>query len=384
MIKIGVDAGFDYIKIVSDKDTFTNGPHKGLFKFPFNVFQITDETFRAFKFKPSFMSISQERKDFLIGEYAREQFYEKCSAAETKERMSDFYSTVRFQSDDFRKGILTAIGATIVSKHLTHLTNQEDPDLPYDLSFEEDIKLQIAVPVSLSDELAPLLHPIFKGTHVFDIELGEERQKYHIKANIVMCNICPQAIAALIADTSTDCGFTDNEAYDNFFKYGSILLLDNGYGTLAKVPISASGTINPKECTTTFQYTMKDINERVSHLIESQYGKDFPHYTIENIINNKNGMIKNINVKEIKDSVLPEVASEMVEYLKSQYDNLDIFDAIALVGGTSNALKPNLTPLLAELGFTDDRVRMVTPLLREEKVPVEYAVAVGAYKILGE
>lgn len=361
---IAVDPGFDSMKVVA------NGK---LFKFPFNVVETDERKMSDYKLRDSFMLYQDDLGGtYRVGEYAREILFDN------KSNVDSFYTTERFVSNEFKIGLETAIGIAI--KKNGFLPRQGDLD----------IHLIIALPHACRDKYESTVKGSASGHHKYMLRLGTEKPcRFSYKIEEANVKIISQTIAAMLGETSDDDGYVDEDKYQ-FISEGPTLVLDGGYYTMGMVVISRSGIVDEEKTESDTKHAMANVNEAIVSQVR-EVRQDITHYSVEYLLNVDNGILKYIDSKtgkaakldlrQLRQEKIVEVCNSLIEYLNARYNRLLDFNFVMVTGGTGACFYPHLLEYYNQRDqFLDNTMVLTSSQLNGVNNPIEYAIAIGAYK----
>ena len=359
---IAVDPGFDSMKVVANGKTF---------KFPFNVIETNERKMNDYRLREDFMLL--ERSDgstYRVGQYAREQLYDN------KQEINDFYTEQRFISAEFQVGLDTAIALAIEKNEL------------YDSQANLEIHLIVALPHACRNLYASTIIGAATGPHKFKLRCGRgEVKTYHFNIPEANIHTVSQTIAAILGETSDDNGAVNEDKF-YYLSNGPTLVLDGGYYTMGMVVVSRGGTIDEDRTESNTRFAMANVNAKVAEEIR-KHRSDVNHYSIEYLLGKDSGSIRYMengkavtaNINEIRNRKMTEVCSELIEYLNAKYNNLLDFQYVLVTGGTGFNFYAQILQYYEDAGLMDPEHMMLTSGdLEERRNPIEYAIAIGAYK----
>lgn len=364
---IAIDPGFDSMKIVANREAF---------KFPFNVVETDERRMQDYALRSDFLMYKGRLgTTYRVGQYARELVFENKQQAEDK--MAGFYDEERFVSEEFSVGLDTAIALAIDKVGL--YTNQDDLD----------IHLIVALPHALRDKFASTIIGRATGEHSFSLRAGTDIEKaYHFTIKSNQVKTVSQTIAAILGETSNESGNVDaRKAF--YLTQGPTLVLDGGYYTFGMVAVSRGGTVDNSKTESDTLHAMKNVNMKITDAIR-EVRPDVQHYIIEYLLSKNEGMIRyiskdgkaeTIDLKKIKKHMVREVCTDFIQYLNVKYNNLLDFSYVLVTGGTGASYFRQMLNYYKELGlFNEDNFLLTSSELGGKHYPIEYAIAIGAYK----
>jgi len=359
---IAVDPGFDSMKVVANGKAF---------KFPFNVIETNERKMNDYRLRDDFMLMEKDDgSTYRVGQYAREQLYDN------KKKIDSFYTDQRFISTEFQVGLDTAIALAIEKNGL------------YDDQADLDIYLIVALPHACRNQYAATITGTVAGSHSFHLRCGRgESRKYSFTIQETNIHTVSQTIAAILGETSDDNGDINEEKF-YYLSNGPTLVLDGGYYTMGMVVVSRGGTIDEDKTESDTQHAMANVNEAVAAEIRKQR-PEVNHYSIEYLLNKDDGTIRylengkaaTINIKEIRSQKMFDVCADLIDYLNKKYNYLLDFKYVLITGGTGYNFYPQILRYYEEAGLLDKNHLLLTSgELEGRQNPIEYAIAIGAYK----
>ena len=359
---VAVDPGFDSMKVVA------NGI---VFKFPFNVVETDERKMTDYRLRDDFMLYQDSNGGtYRVGQYARELVFDN------KSRVDSFYTEQRFISEEFQVGLNTAIALAIEKNGLCD--NQSDLD----------IYLMVALPHSCRETYAPTIIGLAAGTHKFKLRCGQDKDKvfrYRIAEKNVFT--VSQTIASILGETSDDTGNVDEEKFF-YLSNGPTLVLDGGYYTMGMVVVSRGGSVDESKTESDTRHAMSNVNQLIADAIKDKR-PDINHYAIEYLLGKDDGIIRYmadgkaavIDLHELRKDKVKEVCTSLINYLDNKYDNLLDFKYVLVTGGTGAAFYKQLLDFYSSTGLIDsEHLMLTTGMLNDKQYPVEFAIAIGAYK----
>jgi hypothetical protein len=305
-----------------------------------------------------------------VGQYAREILFDD------KRAIDNFYTEQRFISDEFQVGLNTAIALGIEKNGL------------YDQQENLRIHVIVALPHACRNAYAPTIIGSATGTHQFSLRCGQGELKffrYTIRDGDVYT--VSQTIAAILGETSDDEGDLDEDKF-YYLSNGPTLVLDGGYYTMGMVVVSRGGSVDEAKTESNTSFAMANVNALVAEAVRSKR-PDIHHYAVEYLLSKDEGTIRymedgraaTIDLKKIREEKLAEVCSDLIGYLNQKYDNLLDFRYVLATGGTGASFYEQMLTHYKAANLLDAEHFMLTSgLLYGEKHPIEFAIAVGAFK----
>jgi len=359
---IAVDPGFDSMKVVA------NG---AAFKFPFNVVLTDERKMTDYRLRGDFMLLrKQDGSTYRVGQYARELLYDN------KERIDSFYTEKRFISDEFQVGLNAAIALAIEKNGLY----QEQPNL--------DIHLMVALPHACRATYAPTITGAAAGVHSFQLRCGRDELKdYQFSIPEANIHTVSQTIAAILGETSDDSGNINEEKF-HYLSNGPTLVLDGGYYTMGMVVVSRGGTVDEAKTESDTLHAMANVNQAVADALHDKR-PDINHYSIEYLLGKdagtirymENGKASTIHIGELRKEKMQEVCSSLIQYLNEKYNFLLDFKYVLVTGGTGFCFYNQILQYYEQTNLLDKEHLLLTKgELNGKSHPIEYAIAIGAYK----
>lgn len=359
---IAVDPGFDSMKVVANEKVF---------KFPFNVVETDERKMTDYRLRDDFMLLTKaDNSTYRVGAYARELLFDK------KERVDAFYTEQRFISDEFQVGLSAAIALAIDKNGLYN----EQSDL--------NIRVMVALPHACRAKYAATIIGATAGDHEFRLKCGNGKEKTY-KFTIPEANIhmVSQTIAAILGETSDDDG-TVNEDKFYYLSNGPTLVLDGGYYTMGMVVVSRGGSVDEQLTESDTRHAMANVNSLVADEIRDRR-PDINHYAVEYLLGKDNGTIRyfdngkaqTIDLKEIRAEKTASVCCDLIEYLNQKYNHLLDFKYVLVTGGTGACFYDLLLDYYSNANLMDkDHLLLANSVLSGIQHPIEFSIAVGAYK----
>ncbi len=363
---IAIDPGFDSLKVIANGIAF---------KFPFNVVETDERKMSDYALRDDFL-LYQNRLGitYRVGQYAREMIFENKLFSE--DGMQDFYTEQRFISDSFSVGLDVAIALSIIK---SGLYLQQD---------SLDIHLIVALPHACRNQFASTIIGKASGPHVFNLRCGTHAEQ-SFEFSILSENIktVSQTIAAILGETSDEYGNIDAEK-SHYLTQGPTLVLDGGYYTFGMVVVSRGGSVDDNLTESDTAHAMKNVNLKIASAV-SDVRPDVKHYAIEYLLSKDNGMLRYIkdghaeclSLPTIREEKLQEVCLDFIQYLNQKYNSLLDVRYVLVTGGTGACFYPQMLQYYTQTGIMDESHFLLThSSLNEKNFPIEYAIAIGAYK----
>lgn len=359
---IAVDPGFDSMKVIANGIAF---------KFPFNVVETDERKMSDYGLRDDFMLYQTvQGATYRVGQYAREMVFDN------KANVDDFYTEDRFVSEAFQVGLNTAIALAIEKNGF------------YGVQDKLDIHLMVALPHSCRDKYTPTIVGAISGVHKFKLRCGKGKDKTY-RYNIGKGNIhtLSQTIAAILGETSDDNGNIDDEKFF-YLSNGPTLVLDGGYYTMGMVVVSRGGSVDESKTESDTKHAMANVNQLVADAIKDKR-PDINHYAIEYLLGKDDGEIRymengkaaSLNLHQVRQEKIEIVSRSLINYLNEKYDNLLDFKYVLVTGGTGATFYNYLLQAYSEAGLLDsDHLLLTSGMLNDSAHPVEFAIAIGAYK----
>jgi len=365
---ISIDPGFDSMKVIA------NGQH---FKFPFSAVETDERKMSDYGKRKDFILYKDETgATWRVGQNARALIYQDKNNQD--DPMQDFYTEDRFVSSEFTVGIRSAIAKAIV---LTGLYEQQK---------NLDIHLIVALPHAVRDKYMSTVIGLVAGEHHFFVTLGEEPERayrFHIQESNVYT--ISQTIAAILGETSDDLGYINEEKFF-YLSNGPTLVIDAGYYTVGLVPVSRGGSVDDAKSESDTTHAMKNVNMAIAKEI-AERRPDIKHYTVEYLLSQgeseiryldqSKGKVERIDLSVLRKEKLKLICEDFIRYLNQKYNNLLDFRYILVTGGTGANYFEQMLSYYKELGLMDEEHMLLTnPVIQDAPVPIEFSIAVGAYK----
>lgn len=383
VLVIAVDPGFDGIKVTvngelfrMDKDITDQTNNDG------NI-GLRNEGYYSTRYMPG--------KIYIVGSFARKLKQSKTFREEEAEMRNITNSTRYFTTTTFEIAFITAVGAALINYEKVCVKKNLLPAFKVEELKEWEIYLGIALPHTTYTEkgMVENMRNLFAKEYHFEMETHEIGKKYlfDFKIKEENCTVQSQAIMAMLGMCQTDEGdiVTDSEILNNI----PAIMCDAGYKTVGIYEFTAAQTIN--SATSNTDFAMSNINARVSEALHRKYTcPQVTEFTIENIINDENGVInvmtesgksESIDIMPVVKEEREKVFTELVTWLCDKFDNLLYMKQIILAGGTGRMYydyfvdyckenRPHLKVALTEYEFNGNKISPV------------YAVSVGLYKTM--
>ena len=365
---IAIDPGFDSMKVIA------NG--KG-FKFPFNAVETDERKMSDYGPRDGFILYKDENgATWRVGQFARSLIFEKKAQKNQAAHLQDFYSEERFVSSEMLVGIRSAIAKAILDTGL------------YGAQSDLDIRLIVALPHAIRTKYMATVIGLLAGEQSFYMTLnsGKER-RFHFTIKETNIYTVSQTIAAILGETSDDSGFINEEMFF-YLSGGPTLVIDGGYYTIGLVPISRGGSVDDSRAESDTMHAMKNVNMEVSKAL-SQYRNDIEHYSVEFLLSQgetglrhlKDGKVVTIDLAKLRTDKIQAVCKDFIAYINTKYNNLLDFKYVLVTGGTGACYFKQMLAYYKELGLMDEHSMLLTvPRLNDMCLPIEFAIAVGAYK----
>ncbi|WP_289026734.1 hypothetical protein [uncultured Flavonifractor sp.] len=365
---IAIDPGFDAMKVIA------NGVH---FKFPFSAVETDERKMSDYGSRQGFILYKDSSgATWRVGQYARTLMFENKSQQE--DSTAKLYTEERFVSPEAAVGILSAIARAI---DLTGLYEEQQ---------NLDIRLIVALPHAVRNKYASTIVGLVSGEQRFYMTFDSEPERayrFTIKEPNVMT--VSQTIAAILGETSDDNGYINAAKYC-YLANGPTLVIDGGYYTVGLVPVSRGGSVDDDRAESNTNYAMKNVNLGVAREIADSR-PDIKHYAVEYLLSqgereirymDKNeGKVVRVDLSAIRERKLQSVCGNFIRYLNKKYDNLIDFRYILVTGGTGASFFQQMLDYYKGTGLMDEEhMLLAKPVVAGKELPIEFAVAVGAYK----
>lgn len=367
---IGVDPGFDSIKVVME-NTF--------FKMPFNAVQVDADKIIQHRATDSLIVYKNLRgKTYLIGDYARQFIYEFKNREEMLKEMESFYTIERFTKPEFKVVVQTAIHLAI-QKHMDE-TNE------YDLG-EYEIVVNVALPHRHVGDYRGVILDALAGEHQFDLKLGNgeyEKVSYSIKKKNI--GTISQTLSALIAVT-TDDDCMESDEFEDILN-GPSLVVDGGFYTVGLVDINEGVVLSNESTDSNTKYAMKNVYEKIEQSLKDKRA-EIKSFNIEYLLKknkeikyrDKDGGVTTLDLEDLKKDKIKEQVGEFIEFLNKKYNDLFDIKYLIVTGGTGASYYESLKSYYVGSGIlAEDRVVLTKGTLSEREWDTEFAISVGAYK----
>lgn len=362
---IAIDPGFDTMKVVA------NGL---IFKFPFNAVETDERKISDYGIRDDFIFYKDENgTTYRVGAYARELIFEGAERG-----MDEFYTEQRFISHEFVVGVRTAIAMAIDKLELS--------------MNELVVKVIVALPHACRVAYASTIIGSLVGKHQFEAQFGKNPRKefcFTVKDGDV--HTVSQTIAAILGESSDSQGNIDEDKF-KYLSDGPTLVLDGGYYTFGFVSVNRGGSVDDDKAESDTSHAMKNVYMAVADAI-SDKRPDIKHYMMEHLINQgglikymDNGKAAVIDLKVLKTEKIKEICQSLIEYLDKKYKYLLDYNYVVVTGGTGAQFYEQLMKHYEDAGVMDrDHMILTSAELNGKVNPIEYSIAIGAYKgLLGQ
>jgi len=359
---IAVDPGFDTMKVVA------NGT---VFKFPFNVVETDERKMTDYRLRDDFMLYQDNcGGTYRVGHYARELVFDN------KEQVDSFYTEQRFVSNEFQVGLNTAIALAIEKNGL------------YAYQDELLIHVMVALPHACRSTYASTIIGAAAGLHKFQLRCGQDAAKtyrYTVKEENI--HTISQTIAAILGETSDDNGNLNEDKF-HYLSNGPTLVLDGGYYTMGMVVVSRGGSVDEGKTESNTQFAMANVNQLVASAIQDKR-PDINHYAVEYLMDRDNGELRYMEngkaetlcLHALREEGMKQVCGQLIDHLNETYNNLLDFKYVLVTGGTGACFYHQLLDYYQSANLLDDQHLLLTSgLLEGVTHPIEFAIAIGAYK----
>lgn len=365
---IAIDPGFDSMKVVA------NGQ---VFKFPFNVVETDERNMSDYGLRDDFLLYkSKTGTTYRVGQKARELIFENKSADDADTEMQNFYTEQRFISEEFSVGLNTAIAIAIEKTGF------------YSVQADLDIYLIVALPHACRTKYSSTITGAAAGERFFALTMGSGVEKeYHFSVTEDHVYTVSQTIAAILGETSDNDGNINQEKF-YYLSEGPTLVLDGGYYTFGLVPVSRGGSVDDAKTESDTSHAMKNVNMAVADEIADKR-PDIKHFTIEYLLSQQNGLIRYmsnghagiLDLHRIREEKIKELCDSFIQHLNVRYNNLLDIRYVLVTGGTGACYYNQLLDYYKSVGIMDEEHMLLTSSeLYDEIHPIEYAIAIGAYK----
>lgn len=363
---IALDPGFDAVKVVA------NGK---MFKFPFVAEETDERKISDYGIRKDFLLYrSEDGTTYRVGQYARELIFDNKNNSAMNARMSEFYSEKRFVSAEFQVGLRTAIGLAITENHL-----EDDENL--------EIYLMVALPHSIRQKYAPSIIGNAAGEHQFSIQHGKNppvNYRFTIREDHV--HTVSQTIAAILGETSDDFGNIDEDKFF-YLSNGPTLVIDGGYYTTGLVIVSRGGSVDDDKTESDTEHAMRNVNEALAEAIKDKR-PDLKHFVLEYMLQTggkakylENGVAKILDLQAIRAEKASEICDSLIRHINQKYNNLLDINYVLVTGGTGSVFFEQMRDYYVNAGILDpSSFLLASSMLKNERHPIEFAVAIGSYK----
>jgi len=365
---LAIDPGFDNVKVIA------NGRY---FKFPFNAVETDERQMNDYGRKNGFILYKDvSGTTWRVGQYARGLIFDNKEQQEQAEKMRGFYTEERFISSEFTVGLRAALAMAIEKTGL--YSSQENLD----------VRIIVALPHSCRTRFASTIVGVVAGEHSYFMRFDDGPEKpYHFTIQESGIYTISQTIAAILGETSDDDGNINEEKFF-YLSNGPTLVIDGGYYTVGLVPVSRGGSVDDSKAESDTNHAMKMVNVAVEKEI-SKERPDIKHYSIEYLLSQNDGLIrylqdgkaKAIDLAAIRAEKIQLVCDNFIEYLNKKYNSLLDFRYALITGGTGACFYSRLLAYYKNSGIMDEKhMLLTTPIINKTPLPIEFSIAVGAYK----
>lgn len=363
---ISIDPGFDSLKIIANDKPI---------KIPFNVVETDERKMSDYALRKDFLLYkSPVGTTYRVGHYARELVFENKGNVE--EMMADFYTEQRFTGEYFSVGLDVAIALSIEANDM------------YDIQDEIDINIIVALPHSSRAKFASTVIGKAAGLHDFTLRCGsgeDKHYKFNVESEAVLT--VSQTIAAILGETSDENGNIDDEKA-HYLTNGPTLVLDGGYYTFGMVAVGRGGSVDEDKTDSDTNHAMKNVNIDIAEKI-AEFRNNINHYDIEYLLNKDDGKIRYmadgkvqyLDLNLLRTESIKKVSDSFVQRLNKDYDNLLDFKYVIVTGGTGASFYNHMLKYYATTGVMDkDHFLLSSSKLGNKHLPIEFSIAIGAYK----
>lgn len=386
-ILIAVDAGYNGSKVT------VNGIG---FEIPSDIVDITGKSYFGDIRKDGYISTKYlEGSVHLVGEQARTLLTEKeyKQNQSTKQQMLESYDKFTMKESEIH--LMTCIGMALIkwseycqeTEGVMPKFNVNDPVTDKSLF---NIYVILGYPHDVYERAYHAVKPTVVGQHKFSIETADNEYDldFLIKPENVMT--FSQALAVFMGLVTDDTGKIDFNS--DFFEHLPTLVIDGGQKTVGIYLITANLQIELAESNT--DLAMNNVYDRVVKTIKQEYGRnDIEIYNIDEILKNSDGKIVSYNaetdktdvidIRPIVDKFIDETCEELIEYIKSRYNNLLDIKQIVVAGGTGAAYYKGISKYIKEhRSNLQDYVYLAQYKFMGKTITPVQAISVGLYKIL--
>lgn len=364
-LHIAIDPGFDSMKVVA------NGK---VFKFPFNAVETDERKISDYGLRDDFILYKDETgTTYRVGAYARELIFEG-----SEQGIESFYTEQRFISREFVVGVRTAIAMAIDKLGLS-MDGLE-------------VKIIVALPHACRVAYASTIVGSLVGEHRFEAQFGKNtRKEFCFTVGDENVHTVSQTIAAILGESSDSKGRIDEDKF-KYLSDGPTLVLDGGYYTFGFVSVNRGGSVDDDKAESDTRHAMKNVYMAVAEAIADKR-PDIKHYMMEHLIGQggivkyiDNGKAATIDLKAIKAEKVKEICQSMIEYLNGKYNHLLDYNYVVVTGGTGAQFFKQMLAYYEKAGIMDkDHMILTSAELDGKRHPIEYSIAIGAYKgLLGQ
>lgn len=377
ILRIAIDPGFDCVKICIEGH---------LVKFPFNVLKVALEDIKTMTLNDSYILYKEDTKTYYVGDYARMAISSLRESGNLSEEMGIFYSSQRFNTQEFSVGLKAAVGYALISyaKH--------EPKFNLSKLDEYEVHVIVTLPHSMAETFSDRVKNILadKPLHI-ELKCGNDISFTSIDLSLRKENVSAfsQTLAAFINETINDKGISDDAMYYELSENGPTLVIDGGYETVGLVVINR-GMLDNARSESNERFAMKNINECVMEGLAG-YEHSLQTFTLEQnyktnnfykAFNRETRKVETIDLSKLKIEKARELGARFIEYLNNNYRYMLDLKHVIVTGGTGewyyNQLKEYY---VTENGFLEeDQMIKSSNTLNGEEFAIEYTIAVGAYK----
>ena len=95
----------------------------------------------------------------------------------------------------------------------------------------------------------------------------------------------------------------------------------------------------------------------------------------------KDGHAEVLSLSELRIEKQREVCTDFIQYLNQKYNNLLDVQYVLVTGGTGACYYPQMREYYVQTGIMDESHFLLTTCsLKGKTYPIEFAIAIGAYK----
>lgn len=387
ILAISIDPGFDQFKIIINDAAYSSTGKTVEYNDNYFLSSIprTDLIMTDF-------SDTDITKNFLIGDCVETILTNNTNVREEYEKYGndeiDTSIEKRFASEEFKialKGNLALAIYTYFNDKNLDISKLSDYTIITGIALPHSMFCEIGKnPNSNAKKLSDIIIYSLTYSNNYNLKIGGE--SINIKLDIPVDNISfnSQAVCLLF-----EYGSPDGVSLNSELKF-PIVLIDGGYKTIGIICMVEGFSVEFEESNTDF--AMYNINKMTANKINEIVKEPLyfvEHYQIDNIIKknesvgylNSEGKYEDVNPYEIKQEVLSNTCSNLVNYLLDNLQQLVKTKTIIAGGGTGTAYYKMLEKFITKERPNINLVN-VTPTLGSKQLEPIFAISAGMHKSL--